>query len=101
MYAFPFIALVMVAVSAASPMMRPHFIRVGPPTDLDIAFMTAGHSIRSLFSDSTSDLADYCTNRQDIQMDYASLPAPSPGLTLYHVALGRGTQVSIARGGPS
>ena len=35
-----------------------------------------------------------CSNMENITMNAGSLPPPSAGLRLYHIAIGRGTQVS-------
>ena len=82
-----------VALSTATPVGSPVWINLDGPSDLDKAFMSAGKSVRRQFPEHTPmDFTTYCHTRDNIEMDAGALPPVSPGLTLYHVALGRGTQ---------
>ena len=73
-------------------MHRPRFIDFQSPSDIDVAFMNADLAIRSTYSNSRTRNGVYCHSRDDIATNFGSLPPPSEGLAVYHVAAGRGTQ---------
>lgn len=57
------------------------------PRSSELAEMAEQGNILKIYKDAP------CSNLHNISMNAGSLPPPSPGLRLYHVAIGRGTQV--------
>lgn len=80
------------ATSSAFFMHRPHFLDFRSPSDLDVAFMEADLATRSTNTFSRIKSRSYCATRNDITADIGALPPPTVGLSLYHIAAGRGTQ---------
>lgn len=74
-------------------MHRPAFLDIREPSELQQALQAAVlTSTLALSQQSTN-----CYSLNDVTLDHGALPPVSPGLELYHVAIGRGTQVCLMK----
>ena len=81
----------LVSSSSALTMHRPAFLDIRTPSELSMALQAAMVTTTLKLSQQSAN----CDSLNDIQIDQGTLPPVSPGLELYHVAVGRGTQVSF------